>query len=213
MTQRVVITLRYPNQQHLDLNLPADVPIQVLANAIARAVNIPEANSNNFLLVVCDGNRRVQLNEGKTLLDAGVMYGDILELVPGVTSSSGKEQKPQAYEAVSAYLVFQSGERFKLNPSITRLGRWAPGNNVDVDLTSFDHSKRVSRHHALIENKHGDYFILDDESMNGTMLNGIQLKKGEQRMLTNGDQILLGGEGGVQTRFVSGKSGELSVRS
>ena len=212
MTQQVVITLQYSNQQGIDLGLPADVPIKLLAHTIARAINLPDVENSDFNLMVCDGNRRVQLDEGKTLLDAGVMYGDILELVPCAITNSSKEQKPQWQGASSAYLVFQSGERFKLNPSITRLGRWAPGNEVDLDLTSYDRGKRVSRSHALIENKHGYFFILDGESRNGTQVNGAILQKGEPHMLTSGDQILMGGDGGVQIRFFTGKSGELDIR-
>lgn len=61
-----------------------------------------------------------------------------------------------------------------------------------VDLTPFDAVHLgVSRHHAQITYRNGDYFLADLESSNGTFINDERLHLGKQYLLKNGDFILL----------------------
>ncbi len=72
-----------------------------------------------------------------------------------------------------------------LGESVTTLGR-ATDNAV-----SFSADSNVSRYHAEVEFRGGDYWLIDLGSSNGTTLNG-EAFKGE-RKLNDGDEIALGG--------------------
>ena len=59
------------------------------------------------------------------------------------------------------------------------------GRGPDCDIILPD--RVVSRHHAVIERRDGDYFIWDDGSKNGTFVNGEPVT--EPRQLIDGDEI------------------------
>jgi hypothetical protein len=193
---QVVITLRYGKNQRADLALPNDIRALVLAPAIAAALQLEPLPGQAYALAVMDEKQR-RLNSGETLQDAGVMYGDTLELQATAERQQGEEPPLRA----TAWLKFENGEVFKLNPSTTLLGRWAPGVNVDVDLTPFDPKKQCSRQHAVIENRHGSYY-LTDESANGTWLNGRKIPKSEGQVLKNSDVLNLSSAHSVRITFV-----------
>ena len=64
------------------------------------------------------------------------------------------------------------------------------GRSSDNDV-AFPHDSNVSRYHAEIEERGGDYWLIDLGSSNGTTVNGKKLE-GEIR-LNDGDKIVLGG--------------------
>lgn len=80
------------------------------------------------------------------------------------------------------------------------------GEKVTIDVTPFTIGKdsanmdfvlnndSVSRHHATIIYENGDYFILDNNSTNGTTIEGIRLQPGEKGEIGNGYIISLGNE-------------------
>ena len=208
----VFITLKFNPNQRVDLALPMDVPSKVLAPAIAQAIGLIENDHVEYGLAIREGNKQVAIDASRTLLEASVMFGDRLELVEHAPGSISDSTAERARMLVSAFLIFDTGERYKLNPGITRLGRWSPGNGVDVDLTTYDRGKRVSRSHAIIEFRHGSFFIVDDGSTNGTIVNCQKIEPGSECMMQNGDQIELGGDAGVRMRFILGPSGELKFR-
>jgi hypothetical protein len=84
------------------------------------------------------------------------------------------------------------------NPKITANGSEIPvssnlltaGRSSDNDI-AFPNDSNVSRYHAEIENRGGDYWLIDLGSSNGTTVNGVKVT-GEIR-LGNGDTVLLGG--------------------
>lgn len=209
---QVVITIQYSHNNQMDIALPIDVPCKLLASAIAQAVGLIGNDGVDYGLAIREGGKPITIDASHTLLDASVMFGDRLELVEYAPGSIPNSAAARSRTLVSAFLLFDNGERYKLNPTITRIGRWAPGNGVDVDMTNFDRRKRVSRKHAIIEHRHGSFFVMDDDSTNGTTVNGQKIDQGDKRLLQNGDQIELGGDGGVRTRFVLGASGDLKPR-
>jgi pSer/pThr/pTyr-binding forkhead associated (FHA) protein len=82
------------------------------------------------------------------------------------------------------------------------LGRNDPQHGIfpEIDLTKHDPTSSVSRRHALIHQRNGQYFIEDLGSANGTFLNELtRLPKGEQRLLSNGAELKLGS---VRLRFM-----------
>ena len=86
-------------------------------------------------------------------------------------------------------IKFDGGERI-LDSDVVAFGR-ASDNDV-----AFPQDSNVSRYHAEIECRHGDYFLIDLGSSNGTTLNGKKVE-GEVR-LAPGDMILFGGTSAVE---------------
>lgn len=59
-------------------------------------------------------------------------------------------------------------------------------NNVVVD------NKLASRHHAVIQKIRDAYFIKDENSTNGTFVNGRKIPEGKYIRLNLGDKITVG---------------------
>ncbi len=83
----------------------------------------------------------------------------------------------------ASYLMFNK-KKVELVAKIT-IGRESD-NDVIVD------NKLASRHHALIQKIKNAYFIRDEESTNGTFVNGIRIPAGKYVKLTPGDKITIG---------------------
>ncbi|MBN2387583.1 MAG: protein kinase [Anaerolineales bacterium] len=94
-------------------------------------------------------------------------------------------------------LLARSGQRFSLPSTAAVLGRRGQVNPepVDLDLSSLDSSKVVSRRHARIDSCGGGYTLTDLGSRNGTSLNGLRLDPNAPLPLQDGDEIVLGKEG------------------
>lgn len=82
-----------------------------------------------------------------------------------------------------SYLLFNK-QKIKLVAKIM-LGR-ENDNDVVID------NKLASRHHAMIQKIHDDYFLKDEESTNGTYLNGTKIPAGKYVKLNHGDKITIG---------------------
>jgi uncharacterized ubiquitin-like protein YukD len=194
---QVVITLKHSHNQRHDLALPMDVRAAILAPAIGQALKLSVPQGQTFKLTVLDGKVRRVIESSETLLDANVMFGDILE-IEETAQETPSSPPPQA---LVGWLQFENGEVFRLNPTSTSIGRWSPGNNVDVDLAGQDEKKQVSRQHAIIENRYGHYVIIDD-SANGTWLQRKRIPKKEPQPLNSGDLLEFGGSHGVRLKFL-----------
>lgn len=80
-----------------------------------------------------------------------------------------------------------------LNSQITTLGRTS-----DNDI-SFPEDSNVSRFHAEIELRYGDYWLIDLRSSNGTTVNGSRVSS--EVLLREGDEIVLGGSSKLRFTF------------
>ena len=88
-----------------------------------------------------------------------------------------------------------AGKQFPLNHQESNIGRWDADGGVfpDVDLDSDDPEAKVSRKHARISVRDGQFAIEDLGSTNGTFVNrGRRLKPGERHPLKDGDEIIVG---------------------
>lgn len=77
----------------------------------------------------------------------------------------------------------------------TMIGRSDPVTGIlpDIDLTSVDNNRSVSRRHAKILNKNGQYFILEEVgTVNGTYVNDQKIPTGVPTELKNGDRVRIG---------------------
>jgi len=62
-----------------------------------------------------------------------------------------------------------------------------------IDLSPFEaYKKGVSRRHAMIRLQERRVVVVDNDSANGTLLNGERLEPGREYALRNGDQLRLG---------------------
>jgi hypothetical protein len=94
--------------------------------------------------------------------------------------------------------VLDSGETYRFDANqVTEIiigrGSTETGELPGVDLTSSDGiNKGVSRRHATIVRRDGALHIVDNNSANGTYLNGQRLVAGQPRILRDGDDVRLG---------------------
>jgi hypothetical protein len=100
---------------------------------------------------------------------------------------------------VHATLVIErgasAGKQFPLSTQESNIGRWDADGGVfpDVDLDSDDPEAKVSRRHAKISLREGQYSIEDLGSTNGTFVNrGRRLSPGDRQPLKDGDEIIVG---------------------
>jgi hypothetical protein len=98
-----------------------------------------------------------------------------------------------------AWLVIErgrsAGKKFMLSEAESQLGRWDADGGIfpDVDLDSDDPEAKVSRRHARITLRNGEYFVEDLGSTNGTFVNrGKRLLPGRPEPLRENDEIILG---------------------
>lgn len=101
--------------------------------------------------------------------------------------------------SVHATLIIErgvsAGKKFSLSSSESNIGRWDADGGVfpDVDLDSDDPEAKVSRRHARIVVRDGNYLIEDLGSTNGTFVNrGRRLAPGDRQPLKDGDEIIVG---------------------
>jgi len=88
-----------------------------------------------------------------------------------------------------------AGKKFALSGQESHIGRWDADGGVfpDVDLDSDDPEAKVSRRHARISVRAGNYLIEDLGSTNGTFVNrGRRLAPGDRAPLKDGDEIIVG---------------------
>lgn len=102
-------------------------------------------------------------------------------------------------EAVHATLVIErgrsAGKKFPLTEEEAQIGRWDADGGIfpEIDLDADDPEAKVSRRHARIMRREGEYFVEDLGSTNGTFINrGRRLLPGDRQPLRDGDEIIVG---------------------
>lgn len=100
-----------------------------------------------------------------------------------VSDLSGHQQQNAYLIVISAKLAGGIGRMFKLERQATTLGR-----SMEAEFQVEDDG--ISRKHARVtEDEHGDYFLMDLGSTNGTYLNGVKVQTAQ---LSDGDKIQIG---------------------
>jgi len=93
---------------------------------------------------------------------------------------------------------------FDIHETLSRIGRamGAP-ETIHLDLTPLDQSRIVSRVHATIECRNGRFLLKDNNSHNGTWINGQKLNPYQDYLLKDGDDIRFGSQQphGIQAIF------------
>ncbi len=97
-------------------------------------------------------------------------------------------------EAMAYFVSPQSGNVFPVFKSDSLIGRYdsVTGMRPEIDLTSEDQSRNISRRHARLVVKDGKFFVAEEiGTMNGTFLNGKKLANGVLTPIADGDEFLL----------------------
>lgn len=160
--------------------------------AIHISTNSVNLENNNYYYDPCE-KKAVKVNSldyeedvGTTVLDDEEDdYRD--EESGGGTTLLGLDDEE---EEVIPYLLRRSTkEEFPLNKSRVKVGREA--SSCDFVITN---NKLVGRIHAIIIKQGQNYFIEDNNSTNGTFINGTKLSKMGKNKISHGDEIKLANE-------------------
>ncbi len=119
-------------------------------------------------------------------------------LVASESSKSGGKA-PASDAAPHAKLVIHRGrsvgKEFLISDDEIHIGRWDADGGIfpDVDLDSDDPEAKVSRRHARVTRRSGQYYVEDLGSTNGTFINrGRRLLPGDRQLLRDGDEVIVG---------------------
>jgi hypothetical protein len=109
--------------------------------------------------------------------------------------SSSLSSTPKAHARLVIERGRSLGKQFMLSDVEAQIGRWDADGGIfpDVDLDADDPEAKVSRRHARITLRDGQYFLEDLGSTNGTFVNrGKRLAPGYRQILRDGDEIIVG---------------------
>jgi CRP-like cAMP-binding protein len=101
---------------------------------------------------------------------------------------------PAQTEALAYFISTATGNVFPVFATEALLGRFdsVTGMRPEVDLTNEDQSRNISRRHARVVIKDGQFFIAEEiGTMNGTFLNGRKLANGVLTPIADGDELTL----------------------
>lgn len=101
------------------------------------------------------------------------------------------EKKSQTTSPPSINAIASLEEPLEKRVVIISKSSFLIGRDPEADFL-FQEQNGVSRRHACIRLEGGEYYLSDLQSRNHTFLNGLELKEKEQRLLKNGDEIMLG---------------------
>lgn len=116
--------------------------------------------------------------EGTAILNIGALNAEQRNAAGSIAFD-----RPQATLTVMGYRTDNPDRHFVFKRDVT-IGR-----GLDNDII-LENDPRISRHHARIEFKYGQFLLTDLNSANGTSLNGLPVT---QIVLTPGDKVSLGG--------------------
>lgn len=95
----------------------------------------------------------------------------------------------------ASLVVSGSGGSYGIEKALTLIGRHDPvtGIHPEIDLSQEEMGKSVSRRHAKIEYRDGQFFLTEEiGTLNNTTVNGVKLETGVMTPLIDGDEIGLG---------------------
>jgi CRP-like cAMP-binding protein len=113
--------------------------------------------------------------------------------VPLSTAAPAAVAEPAIPQA--ALVALKTRNSYPLDERLTLIGRHDPvtGVHPEIDLSPEEMGKSVSRRHAKIEFRDGQFFLTEEiGTLNNTTVNDAKLETGVMTPLLDGDQITLG---------------------
>jgi hypothetical protein len=177
----VAVTLTCPLlSKPKDLMLPLDIPQYILVDRLINSLDIKSPDQTRGFLLINDFEDRIEkkttLFLQGTLRNGNIKFGQVLTL---------------EFREIKSKLSLQclDGPEFDINSNEAIIGAQR---GLDIDLSGIPNQEYVSRRHARIVSKNGNYYIVDTQSANGTKINNTLLPKNSEQMISDGDVILLG---------------------
>ena len=197
---RVILTIQLNEQEKKQVNLRRNVQVQAFTEEIRRNFAFPKGDYCLFRR-----GEEEPLDPGRTLAQYGLKDGDELifkESPPTlksrlVTSIERGDRMPIS-GSYGAYLEEERhGQIFEIQwqPAIVgRIYQMSPSQNklLAIDLSGVDGSEFVSRHHACVSEKGGQFFIESLNPRNPTYINDQALNYQQEHILQPGDRVRVG---------------------
>jgi serine/threonine-protein kinase len=132
---------------------------------------------------------------GATLTDVQAPTEAAVNMPIPVRESTPSKEPAISKAKLTVKRVGGAGHEFVLDQTVINIGRWDADSSAfpEIDLSEDDPGNHISRRHAKIFQKEGEYFIEDMGSVNGTYINkGPRLSPGSPQKLQSGDEIIVG---------------------
>src|SRR5436309_13476385 len=171
----------------------ADAEIEeVHFNVIREMAEYFVVDNNTAHGTLLDGNRitRAKIVHGSRIQAGQHVIAFRHELAPSRTASVGldraaKEETEKPGDAEVRFIDGPvAGKRVPIKATRTAFGR-----SESCDVCLADPEKSISRNHFFIEREADIFYLVDNNSVNGTWLNGQKITRAE---LSDGDQIRAG---------------------
>lgn len=152
-------------------------------NAIEKYISREERAVVNVLK-----NKAVTMQQTMQQVMQGSMDGTTVLSDDGISVQQIQQMQPVNYHFAS--LTRQvTGEKIELGKPSFVLGK----NQEKSDYAVADNTN-ISRVHAVITTRNGRYYVMDQNSTNGTFINGRIIKAGQETEILPGDCLMLANE-------------------
>lgn len=196
--ERVVVTISSDlfDEVNQEASLRRNISVRTLIADTVREFSLPEANYSFRL-----ANGKTPLDFEKTIDQLGIQTGAQLIFQRerrGVGRSSNRAASIGALSGKrEAYIKAENGQIFEITYQPAIIGRPdAAGNTTSqslaIDLSGFEEARSVSRRHASMTERNGNYFVESLSEHNLVQVNEDPVEVGERRRLADGDEILVG---------------------
>ncbi len=172
-----------PGQQNIPIssNKPQPVQPKVDMNAVSNSVHTVASTSSPKPTCVTRGVSKDQpVNFGETTVLGGGAIGETTVLTAA--------QDPN--KIIAPHIIRQkNNEKILLNKPVFRIGK----ERSYVDYFIGDNTA-ISRSHANIISRDGEYFVVDTNSTNHTFVNGTMIQSNVEKVITHGDKLRFANE-------------------
>jgi hypothetical protein len=196
----LAVTILDSRGERRDLEVPGDVPVSILGPAIAKAIRhpyLPQEDRQVKVVLKLEGSDQV-IPLDKGLEAAGIAHGDVLQLmVKAIPERLVDSDLNLGFTGPG--FAHPSGRTFTFRGDNILIGRVDRASGIvsrvlGVDLTTLEEIEEpsVSRRHAQVLLRGGEYLLQDLNSTNGTTVNGRLLAPEMRCPLEHGDEVQFG---------------------